>query len=433
MGSDEHDTSIVASRPRRLATAFDRICFHCGYAVLAGVVLVCLVELLSMVVVGVYHGAYARLSVVAPGIAPRETDHRLFSLRNRIMDDVRRASGVYAGQPWAEAFLAETGDVQSAWRNRYEPFRVWGNVEIHGTYINVDAGPTGIWRRTIGACAGQQADPVRVWALGASVIVGADTPDFATIPSYLSQALHAAGRRCVDVTNMGVMGYVVNQDAILLTELLKAGHRPDIVMVLSGANEVEVGALSPGLASAHGGLLDIKSRVENPVHVQGLLDASYAFRLTRAVVSRVAPPAFVALTERGDTVPLDTSGGALAVKVRQTLDNYEANISLVQALGRTYGFSAYFFWQPIIYVGRSNPSAFERMLIEHPALNDPDENRAIEMVYREAERRAGTSAEFVFLGRIFDRVDGPIYVDGVHLGPRGNEIMAGAMAASLDR
>lgn len=344
---------------------------------------------------------------------------------------MRRASGVHAGLPWAEEFLAEAADTIFWWEDRYEPFRVWGNTEVHSKYINTDEGPTGIWRRTINSCETEQAAATQVWVLGGSAMVGADTPDFATIPSSLSQRLNAVGHGCVEVTNLGVMGYVIDQETILLTQLLKGGHRPDVVIFFGGANDAYVGAYSPGLAGVHGDLLDIKARVEKTLYLEALLEKSYALSVLRGVLRRITPPTLVGATDQGEAVPIDTSEEALMIKARQTLDNFEGNMTFVRALGREYGFQSYFFWQPILVFGDKLGTAFERLIREHPAFNDLDENRATVAVYREAERRAAEKGEFMFLGRIFDRVEEPIYVDQVHLGPRGNDIIAEAIATSV--
>lgn len=420
-----------ASRGNRIASSLERSFFYVGYAVFGAGLLLLVAELISMVVLGVYHGSYLRLSVIAPKLASSHEDHSIFSMRNLLSDDLRGASHVYDGQPWAAEFLKESSETLFQWKHRYEPFRVWGSVEVHGKYINVDEGDTGAWRRTINSCDGQQTGRLKIWVFGGSTVVGAETPDFATIPSYLSRKLNAPGRTCVEVTNLGVIGYVINQETILLTQLLKAGQRPDIVVFYDGANDAYTGAYSPGLASAHGDLLEIKTKVESPVNIEGILDKSFALQLTRGLMRRVKPPLQVAITEHGAAVPLDASEEAVRIKVRETLDNFEANLSLIQVLGNAYGFKAYCFWQPILLFGGKSKTLFEEVYMEHPAFNDKDENRAVDAVYREAERRATLNESFVFLGHVFDRVRDPIYVDQVHLGPRGNEMIAETLAQTL--
>jgi lysophospholipase L1-like esterase len=226
------------------------------------------------------------------------------------------------------------------------------------------------------------------------------------------------------------MGYVMNQETILLTRLLSAGLRPDIVIFLIGANEAYVGGYSPGLPSAHGDLLAIKARFEQTIYLDRLLDKSYAVRLARGLVARLRPPRVMVATDTGDPVPVSTTDGDVEVKARQTIDNFQANIALVRGLGQAYGFESYFFWQPILMFGERKKTAFERVVAEHPALNDEAADEAIRAVYREADRRA-SAGSYVFLGRVFDGVDQLVYVDGVHLGPYGNELIAGAILAEI--
>lgn len=53
-------------------------------------------------------------------------------------------------------------------------------------------------------------------------------------------------------------------------------------------------------------------------------------------------------------------------------------------------------------------------------------------VYQEAEKRAAASKEYIFFGRLFDRVDAPLYTDWTHLAARGNEIVAKAIAHEIE-
>jgi hypothetical protein len=54
-------------------------------------------------------------------------------------------------------------------------------------------------------------------------------------------------------------------------------------------------------------------------------------------------------------------------------------------------------------------------------------------VYEQAKRRlSGREREgIVFLGNVFDDVPEPLYIDYVHVGRRGNEIIAGEIVKSI--
>ena len=50
-----------------------------------------------------------------------------------------------------------------------------------------------------------------------------------------------------------------------------------------------------------------------------------------------------------------------------------------------------------------------------------------------AARRALQTGSFVFLGQIFDSVKEPLYIDNLmHVGPRGNQIVANAIAKWME-
>jgi hypothetical protein len=58
-------------------------------------------------------------------------------------------------------------------------------------------------------------------------------------------------------------------------------------------------------------------------------------------------------------------------------------------------------------------------------------HRGLLAVYEQAERQSVASHKFVFLGKAFDEVKDPIYVDEFHLDPHGNEIIAHAIAKTV--
>jgi len=85
-----------------------------------------------------------------------------------------------------------------------------------------------------------------------------------------------------------------------------------------------------------------------------------------------------------------------------------------------------FFWQPILLYGNKSRTPFERVIGENQGME-----KAIRVVYQEAEHRLASTGEVVSLAHIFDTTTETIYTDCVHLGPRGNEMVAEAMARAL--
>jgi lysophospholipase L1-like esterase len=366
-----------------------------GYAVISFVIVVVLLEFSSFVVWTAYHW-----------------------VRPDLQENVADSSPAHRGYPWATEFWQEE---RSRWKSQhgsYEPFRIWGVAPWNGKYINADNSPNGTWRRTINpsnsACEKQS---IEVWMFGGSTLYGTGVPDWATIPSYLSRDLNSAATACILVRNFGVEGYVTNQEVILLMEQLKAGGRPGMVIFYDGVNDSFAGAISPGVATAHMSLSNIKARVEGTV--AGRLDflrSSYTFQVAVAALNSL----------RLSTVA-NSGVDETESKVAATLDNYERNLQIATILGKAYGFRVFCFWQPAFVFSHKPLFPFEMTIAGNQAAKKSF--NVLNKVYQHAQRRAATDNAFVFLGDIFDSVNEPVYIDKwMHLAPLGNELVARSVA-----
>jgi lysophospholipase L1-like esterase len=388
-----------SERPRRSQGFFAFV----GYVLFVVVIVMAATELAAFAIWSAYHGA-----------------------RPDRQEKLGSTSPAYAAYPWAADFWKEEQARRKVHRGPYVPFLVWGVTEWHGKYVNADATIAGTMRRTINpdtaACAGKRT--TTIWMFGGSTMFGSGVPDSATVPSYLSRDLNAKGATCVIVENFGAEGYDTNQEVILLAKQLKAGHRPDVAIFCDGVNDSYVGMFAPGFPDAHWDFVAIQARVEGSLAGKlEFLRNSYALRLMREMVLRRA-------SSRA------TSGGEsdLAGKAAAVLDNYQANLQIAKALGRAYGFQVDCFWQPSLAYGRKALVPYEEQLAKLDA-NSPEGKAFPPMAaaYQEAERRAAKDGGFVFLGNLFDSVAEPLYLDRwMHVGPRGNEIQADALAKYLE-
>jgi lysophospholipase L1-like esterase len=333
------------------------------------------------------------------------------------------ASPVYAEFAWAADFWKEEAQRRKGHNGGYVPFRIWGTPEWHGKYVNNDKDELGIERRTVNTPRADCADKTisHVWMFGGSTLYGSGVPDWATIPSFLSKELNATGTHCVVITNFGTEAYNTNQELLLLVEQLKAGRRPDAVIFYDGVNDSYTGVYQPGIASAHMQYPAISARVESKLAGKlEFLRHSYALLLVRRMLlskQKQDPAAIEAETK---------------VKATQTLDNYQANLRMVQALAGIYHFTVFSFWQPSLAYGNKPIVPYEAELIRVDT-NSPDGSalKPMRFAYQEAERRAGSNGDFVFLANVLDREQGPLYLDEWHLGPRGNQLIAQAIAKHL--
>jgi hypothetical protein len=81
----------------------------------------------------------------------------------------------------------------------------------------------------------------------------------------------------------------------------------------------------------------------------------------------------------------------------------------------------------VVVYGHKPLDVSERLLVDASS-DSGTPYQALIPVYEEAQRRAASNADFIFLGNVFDTVQEPVYFDWVHLSPRGNEIAAHAVA-----
>ncbi|HEV2350293.1 MAG TPA: SGNH/GDSL hydrolase family protein [Terriglobia bacterium] len=400
---------------------FPRFFSVLGYSAFWCVAILVLAEAASRIVLPIYHHFSSPLLKVGPDSENLLSQRRGAGLIgalffDNVWLDMSSASPAYVGYGWAEDFWKEQRsrfEFENARPAPYEPFRIWGMEESHGKYINVDKTEMGARRRTFNplqpGCESRQAQ--KVWVFGASTTWGYGTPDFETIPSNLSKNLNSASGNCVEVSNLGVDGYNTNQEVVYLIQQLKAGGLPDAVVFFDGYADAYVGTLGPGLPSTHWDYDEIKAKQQSTV-------INWPDLVKRS--------SFLSFMDRL-RMRLRRSQGTLsdqerAARVKSTMDNYELNLALVRVLAREYGFDAFFFWQPYVLYGKKPLVLFEQNMLDDRAIHD---------VYKEADRRAAETGKFIFLGGVFDRVKEPVYIDSVHLGPLGNEIIAGAIAAQI--
>ena len=282
--------------------------------------------------------------------------------------------------------------------------------------MNNDRTDVGIVRRTVNPirpeCAGRMT--THIWMFGGSTLYGTGVADSATIPSFLSQILNVSG--CTEVVNFGVEGYVSNQERIVLEEELKSAKRPDLVINYDGFNDAFTAVLEPGIVGAPIGTRELTRRLDGPYgSIRGLLRRSCAVNLMSRWLLKHKP----------------SPSPDLATAAR-TVQDLQANQELIRALGKSYGFRVLSFWQPFLLDGKKAPTPEEVQWIAR-ASNPETPFRALLPAYREARSKATQSHEFIFLGDVFDQQDETVYLDWVHLNPRGNEIIARKIAESIQQ
>jgi lysophospholipase L1-like esterase len=341
------------------------------------------------------------------------------------LGDIRATADGYAGVDWVEGYFREFRDSEySTWT----PYLYWRRRPFGGTFINVD-------ERGIRKTWNPPADPgqparVRVFMFGGSALWGTGARDEHTIASLVSRRLDAEFRLPALVTNFGESGYVSTQEVILLMLELRRGHRPDVVVFYDGYNDV--------FAAYQSGTAGLPSNEVNRRREFNLLnprDEGWGRRLLREAAALAVEES---RTLRLLNTLLDRARGRrgrpeptgpevdLDRLADETVAVYEGNMALVTRLGRSYGFTARFFWQPFIFDKRQ-ATPYEAAWREELRYLEPFYRRVAERI----AARLGRGDGFVDLSRLFADDRRPYFIDAAHLTEPGNDRVAERLAAPV--
>lgn len=311
---------------------------------------------------------------------------------------------VYRNQDWAPEYWREE-DLTS--QNTFADWRsyvYWRRKPYQGKYINIDAnGLRKTWNKT----ASPSPTQTKIFMFGGSALWGTGARDEFTIPSWVSKKLQD---RNVDVwvTNFGEGGYVSTQEVITLMLELQKGNVPDVVIFYDGVNDV-FSAFQQGVAGLP----------QNEYHrIESFNQLNWRSQILEKLALYRAARGLVTAT-RGQIIPRDE-----ARLVDAVLDVYFSNHQIVNALAKQYGFTALFYWQPVLYT-KPTLSAWEKQ-----EMNRYGEAEFVRRAYRAFTER--TKPNNVFdLSNAFDGEAGTVFIDAWHISEAGNARIADLMIQTL--
>jgi hypothetical protein len=239
-----------------------------------------------------------------------------------------RAYGPPESHPRAAQVLDDFHDLAAAGFD-YQPWTQFAEPRFDGALVHVETDDRGFLRRRTRAGPGTGA-PLSVFVLGGSTTFGYYAADDETWPSALAEVLAArapAGTR-VEVSNYGRGYYNPSQEAVLLLDLFKSGHRPDLVIFMDGVNWGPAEDVPQFTKRIAGGFRSMQSP-----RTPSALDA-FAWlpmvRLARRLGGAPAP-------EPASAEPRDTP---------QVAERFLSSWRVADALCRLYGSQCRFFLQP---------------------------------------------------------------------------------------
>ncbi len=240
------------------------------------------------------------------------------------------------------------------------------------------------------------------------------------------RGLHEQGVRA-ETRNLAEIGYVSTQEVIALFRELQQGYRPDLVLFYDGVNDTTSALLEgqPTVTTNEINRVREFNIVQSPARLASalagnLIQNSALFRFAGAVarrsgLGRVKEPRALAETEL-----IDLSMGVVR--------GYAANVELVEALGKAYGFRSVFVWQPDIF---SKPK-----LVPFEAEEEAKYGWARSLfteVHRQLERADALVSNPVFLNLsgIFLEDDSLQFLDFCHTTEDANARIAGMLVSKL--
>jgi lysophospholipase L1-like esterase len=347
----------------------------------------------------------------------------VFAVRDRItavpVPDTRVVAEGYEGAAWAVVHFRELAQLQERW----QPYVYFRQKPFRGETITIDNdGVRSTWQSSRQPGDRGERGLVKILTLGGSSLWGWGARDDQTIPSLLARSLHAKGWR-VELKNLAEVGYVSTQDVIALTKELQAGYRPDIVLFYDGVNDTASALLEgePGVTTNEinrrheFNLLQSPARMAAGLTVK-LVKDSGSYRFAQMVRRRLGGASESAQVASGTFKVPDVPEGVV--------EHFEANVTLVQSLAKSFGFRPLFFWQPTVFTKRALVPV-EREEAQKFAWAEPFMNHVYDCM--KSSSRLKSDAEFRDLSAIFDDTEGLVFIDYCHTTEAANARIASAM------
>jgi hypothetical protein len=198
-----------------------------------------------------------------------------------------------------------------------------------GKYVNITK--AGYRKSTGQAPWPPEKDRIVIFVFGGSTTFGYGLPDEQTLPSYLQEAFSQHAKKTVAVYNFGVGYYYLTQERIRFEKLLLDGYIPDIAIFVDGINEE---------FCVHDKPWNRKGVGTAPPQGREALTTFLAF-LRSLPITRAAhyvKQQFLSGDE-GYSLPSEEA-------IQLHLRKFWVNQTMIRALGREFGVTPVFVWQP---------------------------------------------------------------------------------------
>ena len=330
----------------------------------------------------------------------------------------REKVSYYSSQDWAERYWYE---FRLSHTQRYYPYVGWRRPPFKGKTIEIDQNSV---RLTPGADCSDKS--FKVFAFGESSMWGTGSPNWGTIPANLQKGLEKLRQGPVCVMNFAESAYVSMQDVIMLLMQLRSGNIPDLVLFYNIGGDIYA-AYQSGRAGILENLDQIAARFERHQEPSTFIDrlrSTYAYSLIDMLMGKltIANPQQKEPTP-SELITYESMGIDVAKLSDSIVQDYMGNYKIVSALAQKYGFKYFFFLPPILSLG-NKPLTPEEREMKHRLEIEAAFYKLHTAVYQTIERESSKYQNFYSMVHIFDHCDSLIWIDGGHVTPIGNQLIA---------
>jgi lysophospholipase L1-like esterase len=337
-----------------------------------------------------------------------------------VQPDRRVIAEGYGGESWPTQHYRELEHLQARW----QPYVYFRQRPFSGQTIAIDTdGLRLTWQPPSESTERAETKVLKVLTLGGSSLWGFGARNDYTIPSLVARKLHEQGSR-VEVKNLAEIGYVSTQEVVALVRELQSGYRPDLVIFYDGVND-STSALLEGEAGVTTN--ERNRRAEFNVRqsprrlgaamIAKLFQDSAAYRFAEVIGRQIG-------RARGTTANLPPADRRKQL-VSEAVRRYRANLSIVEQLGRGFGFEALYYWQPVVF-NKSPLTPYERQESDRFAWA----RGFLEELYMAIQSSPELQAEprFHDLSRLFANSRDLVFIDYCHTTERANDQIAEVIA-----
>jgi hypothetical protein len=356
---------------------------------------------------GLELAAFAAFNIrsLGPISSPAQEDPR---------ESPREKVSYYSSQDWAEQYWYEHG---LSVTQRYYPYVGWRRAPFKGKTIEIDQNGM---RLTPGAdCS---VTSFKVFTFGSSEMWGTGSPNWDTIPANLQKGLEKLRHGPVCVMNFAESAYVSTQDVIMLLLQLRSGNVPDVVVFYNIGGDV-YSAYQSGQAGDFQNRNQLAARFEHGSPYIDHLRNTYSYKLIDALMDKLTIAAPQQEPTEDQLVTYESMGIDAAKLTDLVVQDYFGNYKIVSALAQQYGFKYFFFLPPRIFGGNKTLTPEEQEM-KRETESDPALSKLYTGVYQTVERKSSQYQNFYSLADIFDHYHGLIWIDGAHVTPIGNRLIA---------